>query len=99
MNNETNRILDPSIPPFYYFEEISKIPHGSYNEQAIADYVENNAKALGLRYVRDDNNVIIVYVPALATLTLLLIHILFLLQTNKKRTLLLFLLQIQQVLK
>ncbi len=64
MNSEENRVLDPSIKPFYYFEEISKIPHGSYNEQAIADYVENNAKALGLRYVRDDNNVIIVYVPA-----------------------------------
>ena len=66
MNNEENRVLDPSIKPFYYFEEISKIPHGSYNEKAIADYVEDNAKALGLRYVRDENNVVIVYVPASA---------------------------------
>ena len=66
MNKEKNRVLDPTIKPFYYFEEISKIPHGSYNERAIADYVEKNAKSLGLRYVRDENNVVIVYVPASA---------------------------------
>ena len=45
---------------FYYFEEISKIPHGSYNTAPIADYLEGFAKAHSLEYVRDDaNNVII----------------------------------------
>ena len=33
-------VLDTSIPIFNYFEEIAKIPHGSYNEQRIADYIE-----------------------------------------------------------
>ena len=31
-------VLDTSILVNYYFEEICKIPHGSYNEAKIADY-------------------------------------------------------------
>lgn len=45
---------------FRYFEEISAIPRGSGNEQAIADYLENFAKEHQLWYVRDAlNNVFI----------------------------------------
>ena len=45
---------------FFYFEEISKIPHGSFNTAPIADYLENFAKAHSLDYTRDTaDNVII----------------------------------------
>lgn len=45
---------------FYYFEEISKIPHGSYNTKAISDYCVSVAKGLGLKVRQDDlNNVVI----------------------------------------
>lgn len=33
-------VLDQNIAIFKYFEEISKIPHGSFHEEKIADYVE-----------------------------------------------------------
>ena len=59
-------ILDINIPVNYYFEEISKIPRGSYNEQKIADYVENFAKEHNLRYVRDQVNNLIIYKDASA---------------------------------
>lgn len=45
---------------FFYFEEISKIPHGSFNTAPIADYLENFAKSHELDYVRDkENNVVV----------------------------------------
>ena len=45
---------------FYYFEEISKIPHGSKNTAPIAEYLVNFAKEHNLEYRRDDaDNVII----------------------------------------
>lgn len=45
----------------YYFEEISKIPHGSFNCGPIADYLEGFAKEHGLECHRDAaNNVIII---------------------------------------
>ncbi len=44
----------------YYFEEISKIPHGSSDTKAISDYLLNVAKSLGLQASQDEmNNVII----------------------------------------
>ena len=46
---------------FYYFEELSKIPHGSGNTKAISDYCVNFAKERNLEYYQDDlNNVIII---------------------------------------
>lgn len=46
---------------FYYFEEITKIPHGSGNVEAISDYLVDFAKSRGLFWVRDKwMNVIIV---------------------------------------
>lgn len=47
--------------PFYYFEEISKIPRASGNEKAVANYIVNFAKERGLEYyIDDDNNVFVV---------------------------------------
>ncbi|MCI9051950.1 MAG: aminoacyl-histidine dipeptidase [Lachnospiraceae bacterium] len=46
---------------FHYFEEITKIPHGSGNTKAISDYCVAFAKEHGLAYWQDEsNNVIIV---------------------------------------
>lgn len=57
-------ILDHSIPYFRFFEEISAIPHGSYNESAIADYLVEFARARKLRHYRDDLNNVVIYKPA-----------------------------------
>ena len=46
---------------FHYFEEICKIPHGSYNTKQISDYLVNFAKERGLTSYQDEaNNVIII---------------------------------------
>ena len=57
-------VLDTSILVNYYFEEICKIPHGSYNEAKIADFIENFAKEKNLRYYRDHLNNIVIYKEA-----------------------------------
>ena len=45
---------------FHYFEEISKIPRGSYNTKQISDYLANFAKERNLNYFQDEvNNVVI----------------------------------------
>ena len=49
---------------FKYFEEISAIPHGSYNTKAISDYVVKIAKEHNLKYVQDEVNNVIVYKDA-----------------------------------
>lgn len=50
---ESNRV-------FFYFEEISKIPRGSYNEKAICEYLCEFARNTNLEYISDDlYNVII----------------------------------------
>lgn len=47
--------------PFYYFEQISKIPHGSKNEKEIAKYIVDFAKKRNLECKIDDfDNVFIV---------------------------------------
>lgn len=46
---------------FYYFEEITKIPHGSGNVEQISDFLVDFAKAHNLFYIQDAmKNVIIV---------------------------------------
>ena len=46
--------------PFYYFEEISKIPRGSGNEKEIANYIVDFAKKHNLpAYIDEANNVLI----------------------------------------
>ena len=42
--------------PFYYFEQISKIPRASGNERAVAKYIYDFALELGLDAIIDKNN-------------------------------------------
>ena len=56
-----------------YFEEMTRIPHGSYHEEQYADYLEAFAREHGLSYVRDNMNNVIIYKPASKGLSL--IHI------------------------
>lgn len=58
---QTMSVLDENVAIFKYFEEISKIPHGSFHEEKIADYVENFAKEHNFKYVRDNMNNVIIY--------------------------------------
>jgi len=57
-------MLDHRKPHQKYFEEISRIPRGSRNEAACADYLEEFAKAHGLKYLRDAMHNVIIYKPA-----------------------------------
>ena len=46
---------------FYFFEEITKIPHGSGNVERISDYLADFAKERGLFYIQDDlKNIVMV---------------------------------------
>ena len=58
------KILDQSISIYRYFEDIAQIPHGSYQEEKIADYVEEFAKNHKLDYQRDEMHNIIIFKPA-----------------------------------
>ncbi len=49
-----------------YFEDLSKIPHGSGNTKEISNYCVNFAKSHGLEYYTDDTNNVIIYAPATA---------------------------------
>ncbi len=49
---------------FHYFEEITKIPHGSGNTKEISDYLVNFANEHGLSYVQDEMNNVVIYKPA-----------------------------------
>ena len=46
---------------FYYFEELCKIPHGSYHTKQISDYLVKFAKEHALTWYQDEaNNVVLV---------------------------------------
>ena len=47
-----------------FFEEFSKIPHGSSNTSMIADYLVNFAKQRGLEYTRDSADNVVIKKPA-----------------------------------
>ena len=49
---------------FHYFEDICAIPHGSGNESAIADYIEDFGKKHELYVYRDANNNVLLRRPA-----------------------------------
>lgn len=57
-------ILDHEIAHQKYFEEMTRIPHGSYHEEAYSDYLEVFAKEHNLSYKRDTMNSVIIYKPA-----------------------------------
>lgn len=50
--------------PFRFFEEICAIPHGSGNEEKIAEYLCGFAKAHGLEYYKDEYNNVLIKKPA-----------------------------------
>ena len=45
---------------FYYFNEISKIPHGSGNTKKISDFCVDFAIKQGLSYSQDEKNNVII---------------------------------------
>ncbi len=51
---------------FAYFEKICSIPHGSYNTDAICEWLVSFAKERNLRYIRDEANNLIIFKPASA---------------------------------
>ncbi len=46
---------------FYFFEEISRIPHGSGNTKEISDYLVDFAKNRNLEFYQDDFDNVIIY--------------------------------------
>lgn len=46
---------------FYYFEELSGIPHGSKNTKEISDYLVRFAKEHKLEYIQDASNNVIIF--------------------------------------
>lgn len=60
------RVLEELEPKkvFYYFEEICGIPHPSYKEKKISDYLVSFAKAHGLAYYQDDLYNVVMIAPA-----------------------------------
>ena len=57
-------VLDQSVPVYKYFEQMSKIPHGSFHEQQLSDYVVNFAKEHHLNYIQDDMANVVIYKEA-----------------------------------
>lgn len=49
---------------FYYFEEICKIPHGSYHEKEISNYLVNFAKEHGFQVYQDELYNVVMLVEA-----------------------------------
>ena len=49
---------------FYWFEEISRIPRGSFNEKAISDYLMAFARERGFEVKQDDSWNLAIEVPA-----------------------------------
>ena len=51
---------------FYYFEELCGIPHPSYKEKRISDYLVGFAKERGLEHYQDDLYNVVMIAPATA---------------------------------
>ena len=63
LEEKTMRVLDGLEPQsvFYYFEEITRIPHGSGNVKQISDYLKKFAAEQGLECIQDKlYNIIII---------------------------------------
>ena len=57
-------VLDQNVRVYKYFEEISKIPHGSFHEEKLSAYIERFAKEHDYEYIRDDMDNVVIYKPA-----------------------------------
>ncbi len=68
MRIRMSRVLEGLQPErvFYYFEELTRIPHGSRNTKAISDYCVEFAKERDLKYYQDEYNNVVIYKPAYA---------------------------------
>ena len=51
---------------FGYFEKLCSIPHGSWNNQPVSDYLVSFAKEHGLRYLQDGHQNVILFQPGTA---------------------------------
>lgn len=49
------------VKVFEYFEKICGVPHGSRNTKEVSDLIVGFARELGLRYIQDDFNNVIVF--------------------------------------
>lgn len=58
--NDTLKALEPERV-FYYFEQISRIPHGSGNTGRISGYLAAFARDHGLRYIQDEQGNVVIY--------------------------------------
>lgn len=54
-------VLDHTLLFEKYFEEICRIPHGSYHEMQLSNYLVEFAGQLGLRYKQYENGCVIIY--------------------------------------
>lgn len=57
-------VLNPQIPYEKYFEDMTRIPHGSENEKQYSDYLVAFAKERRLRYIQDELWNVVIYKPA-----------------------------------
>ena len=57
-------VLNSNVRHQYYFEELTKIPHGSGNEKAISNYIVSVAKSLNLEYFQDEVYNVVIYKKA-----------------------------------
>ena len=64
-----SRVLETLEPKavFHFFEDLTRIPHGSRNTKAISDYCVAFAKERGLWVYQDALNNVIIKKPASAT--------------------------------
>lgn len=56
--------FDLSKPYCYFFNEICKIPHGSFDEKRISDWLVDFGKQRGLETIQDDDLNVIIYKKA-----------------------------------
>ncbi len=58
-------VLDQLQPKevFHFFEEISRVPHGTFDTKRISDYCVAFAKERGLAYIQDETNNVIISKP------------------------------------
>lgn len=56
--------FDLKKPYCFYFNEIAKIPHGSYDEKRLSDYLVKFGKDRGLKTIQDENLNVIIYKDA-----------------------------------
>lgn len=57
-------VLNHNIKLFQFFEELTMIPRGSYNEEKVANYLVEFAKKRNLRFIKDDMNNVIIFKEA-----------------------------------